>query len=451
MRINLVNTYSNIKYSNIKTSFKGEFDNRVNNIKKNYSDISWWWSGEDEAKERVEREMRGEIRDLEKKAILKEDDRDRAEESLKETKSRNESLLDAKRIELETLRRQLDSTTTTVDSLKLTLSDIESTVVSLKKSKVEFENIAQAQRRKIEKIQQENNNIEVEQQKYESDLKKAHNERVFNLRSQYEKNLTNLSKEIDSSVGTSDTYFKDLNCPKPNGFGAIAGYKKEKEIVKNIFGKAVLMENQGKTVEVINGLILFGLDIVFSEDFAKAIANQFNCDFIKINNYEDDVQKVKNLKNTMEQSKETYEKSGRRTVIFIDKLEDFAPLNSRIVPPLKSFMDDMSRKYHATVIATSTNPEQLDDILIRTGRFDAKILLDFADENNIKELMKKTLDENILAGIDFDNVAKKIFEMQKIGKFRINQLKNVIANMAMNVNDEAIKAFEKQMKSVKIL
>lgn len=47
--------------------------------------------------------------------------------------------------------------------------------------------------------------------------------------------------------------------------------------------------------------------------------------------------------------------------------------DSKTIAPLKNIMDNLSKKYHCTIFATVNSIEEIDEKLLRNGRFDLKI------------------------------------------------------------------------------
>lgn len=450
MNINKITNYpNNYVISPKNLVFKGEYEDRVQRMRSSYNTVSWWWSGEDEAREIVAKNMREEVNNLEKEVARKQIERDSLQTSLQDLQTHNSAILSSMESELSTLNRQKSSNRSAIKGLESTLSSLGSTIYSLKRSNSEYQTILENQYSTISDLENKTKEIYENQQKQETKAKQEINRRLKNLKEKQEADIAELSNGIESSIKQSNKMKREINCPTLNGFGSIAGYRKEKELIKKFLGQAIVFEKYGKNADVPNGVLLFGPDKNFNNTFAIAIANQYNCEFVEVTNSGDDAERIKKLRDIVNKAKTLYDNSKKRTLIFISDFDEFAPKNSRIVGPLKSLMDSVSVNSHATIIATTTKPEQLDDILLRNSRFQVKMPLPPADNKNIIEMIKIHLKPEILANLDISAFAKKITDLQSDGGYSIKAITSLIQNLIPDLDKKAIGLFEKQVDFMK--
>lgn len=398
MRIlNLTNNQFNYqnRYYKSPITFKGEFDDRMMEMRKSYNRLSWWWSGEDKSKAIIEQEMKKEIKDLELAYAKKQIEYDNLILSLKDLKNfHNETLL-SKESELSILNRQKDNNYNTIKNLENSLCDMELAIQNLKESSSKYRNMLISQQNTIKELKQYNLEIKKTYEKQDLIERNKFNTKIKNVKDNRNNILENLANNIDSSIIKSNKINRLINTPKSNGFGLITGYTNEKTQIKTEFGHPVILEQQGKSVQVPNGILLYGKNSDFNKKFVEAIAKQYDCNLINVINTKSEITRLKNLKEAIAESKEIFKNSKKRTIIYINNFEKFAPINNKIIGPLKSIMDDISISSHATIIATSKNIKNLDDILLRDGRFSLKLLLE-NNINNFSKLKFKMLFKDIL-------------------------------------------------------
>ena len=114
-------------------------------------------------------------------------------------------------------------------------------------------------------------------------------------------------------------------------------------------------------------------------------------------------------------------------------------------------MDKLSSESHATVVATSQNPELLDDILLRTSRFQLKLPIPPINESNLVAIVKASLDSDTLIKINIPSIVKRILALQVEGGFSIKTLQSIIKNIIPDIDKESLELFKKQVKLVKQL
>lgn len=343
-----------------RPSFYGEYNDRVRKIEDNSSFFSKaYWN----AKKTVKKEMNQEIIEYQTLTANREKENERFKRLLEEAKKNHESILSSKKTQLAAIRRKIDSDV--ILSENLCSADL-----ALQRQHVNsylyptIDKYSQAIKQQQEELRNIENRIEeinIKQPEYIQEAKTKHLER-----------LTQLDSDLNNLTAQPDPMLEALKRPKGNGFGSIAGYKTEKETIQNFFGKPVVLNQFGKEAKIPNGILFWGTDENINQKLVIATANQYNCNLIKIDNLEKDDEIIKKLHEAKKIAAENFETKKQQSIIFIPEFDKKIPKYSIIAESLESLLDEIS-KYHATIFATSANPEKINGILLRKGMFDLKL------------------------------------------------------------------------------
>ena len=133
-------------------------------------------------------------------------------------------------------------------------------------------------------------------------------------------------------------------------------------------------------------------------------------------------------------TQERFEETGVRTIIQIDEFDDFAPKGSKIVGPLKSFMDNVSQKMHCTIFATTNYPEKIDDILLRDSRFEVKVPLSPADKPNALAILKYYGEKFADNTVNFEKLADEITKGLPLVAYSNDRLSHLVSSYAKKHN-----------------
>ncbi len=249
------------------------------------------------------------------------------------------------------------------------------------------------------------------------------------LRKEYEEKYREKTEGAKRSQFVYEMYEKMHKTNSQKGFGSVAGYQKEKDVLLTHIGNSIIAERSGQPADVPNGILFYGPKGNGKSLFAKAFAEQLDCHHTKIELDIDEATNWKNLKAAAQKAQENFEKDGKRTIIRIEEFNDFAPKDSKIVSVLKSFMDDVSQKYHATIFATTNFPEKIDDILLRSGRFNVKVALAPADKKNVIEILKYYGKDFADESVNFEELAEEIVKVQPEAAFSNAKIKAIIRGL----------------------
>jgi len=271
------------------------------------------------------------------------------------------------------------------------------------------------------------------------------------MQEMYEKQLERITAKMTNVSNTEEIFRKMQDTTNLNGFAKIAGYHTEKEKLKNLVGNAVALEKSRKPADVPNGILFYGPKGNGKSTFAEALAGQLDSRIVKIPNVLDDAENMRNVRAAAEQAQSSFETDGIRTIIQIDEFDEFAPKGSRITGPLKGFMDDVSKKYHCTVFATTNYPENIDDILLRDGRFKVKVALPVADKPNALAVLKHYGEKFADTTVNFDKLSDEIVKTQPNEAFSNDRIRSVVESFLAENTDKLKMSHNDFLKSIKVV
>ena len=198
----------------------------------------------------------------------------------------------------------------------------------------------------------------------------------------------------------------------------ICGYKEEKKAIKNIIN---LLNNYDKYekqgVNIPRGLIFQGPPGTGKTLFAKAIAGECNYKFYTAFSSESEEQSIDTLKKVFSNAENNSKKTGHPSLIYIDEIDKLAYSDSRgnldstsreMVRFLLQKLDETKSKNKILIIASTNNYRKLPKALLRSGRFDKKILIDLPDVESREEILKLYINEHpLFKGINIHALALK--------------------------------------------
>ena len=200
----------------------------------------------------------------------------------------------------------------------------------------------------------------------------------------------------------------------------ILGYKEEKESVKKIITLLTDYDKYSKMgVSIPRGLIFQGPPGTGKTLFAKAIAGE--CGYKFFTAFKDDAEHedvLKHLKEIFKEAEEYSEKNNVPSLIYIDELDKITYMNSsdelydkdarEATRFLLQKLDETKLKNRILIIASTNNYCRIPYALLRSGRFDKKLLIDVPNFESRKEILKYYINNHpLFKNIDIKKLALK--------------------------------------------
>lgn len=250
------------------------------------------------------------------------------------------------------------------------------------------------------------NQLEIEKLKIE--LKKA---QTFQLEKQKERDVEHLSVEKTIAI------HKILKTQKAGiGWAKIAGHEKIKKQLEEAFINKLAIEQGGTEVTMPNAILFYGPKSTGKTCFAKAFAEQAQCNLIEIDMLQSDDEILNAIRNAAIKSKELYENqnSKKRTILLLDECDAIAATTgkkengSSIIPNLKNFLQQCAEKYKCTVFMTTNHPLRIDTELLADHRVPYQVFLGPPGQEDSAEIFKFYTKGLTAQEIDYNKLAKEV-------------------------------------------
>ncbi len=303
--------------------------------------------------------------------------------------------------------------------------------------------------KKEQKTQELLKKMEETRKNRDKKMKERFEKELQRTKERYEAQIKAKAQQAEK-VRNVEEIFRKMNEFNDNkGFGRIHGYGKEKDILMQMVGSPIVLEKDGQHADVPNGILLFGPKDNGKSLLAESFVQQVDCNLVKLEPKLDFNENFKNIRNLAENAQKNFEATGVRTIIQIDRFEEFAPKGSKMEAPMKVLIENLSKKYHCTLIATTTNPEYICDGVLTNSRFEVKLPIASADKENTIAILKEYTEGIISDDVDFKELADLIAANNKEYSYSNMKLQQLIMNALKLKKGEKI-TFADFMKSILI-
>lgn len=208
------------------------------------------------------------------------------------------------------------------------------------------------------------------------------------------KSLEENKEAIEFSWSTAKR--NELNNAK--GFKRILGYSPQKNFLIN-----KLINPMKNKQEVPSMVLMYGPKGTGKTLFSRAVAHEANAEYIKLDLMLDEQENLEVLKNAAENAKQTFEKTGKSTILHLDEI-DGVVCDEKYADLLKN----LSKEYHATLLATTNHPNEINPVILNANV--EKMYIPPATKNDIAEILMYVLKEFAEPSIDYNKYAKMIID-----------------------------------------
>lgn len=207
-------------------------------------------------------------------------------------------------------------------------------------------------------------------------------------------------------------------------FNEIVGYENVKEELETICSFFKNKNLNKDLIKLPKGVILYGSPGCGKTLFLKEYCKMTPQHIIVIEGISDNI--IDELTNAFKEAKYV-----GNSVIVIDELDLLINKNRQVVRILQSFLDGFDDYKDVFVIATTNSLNNIDSSLLREGRFDRKIKIDYPNEKTRKELIdyyvnkldaSATIDSTFLSKIMEDRSCSFIQTIVNDCKLRFNKI-----------------------------
>ena len=261
------------------------------------------------------------------------------------------------------------------------------------------------------------------------------------LRQEFEAKYKAKTEETERAKKMEEMFKKMHETNAVKGFGKVAGYQTEKDILLKQIGNSIIAERSGQPAEIPNGILFYGPKGNGKTLFARSFAEQLDCNHITVNVDIDDKENLRNIRNAVNQAKEHFEKNGIRSIIQIDEFDGFLPIGSALIPSMKNLLDNISEQYHATIFATTNYPEKIDDIVIRSGRFSVAIPLSPANKANTLDIVKHYVKGFADDSVNCEEIADELIKVQPEEAYSNAKIKYIIKGLISDIAERGKRTF----------
>lgn len=206
----------------------------------------------------------------------------------------------------------------------------------------------------------------------------------------------------------------DSSTPNKNtGFSKIVGYDYEKGVLYDNFISKVIDEKNGAKVDIPNAILFFGPYSNGKTLITKSVAQETGCKIRPARVPAEEYENLQEYVKYFEKAEQDFQKTGARTIIFIDELDTYINNETPIKDELINLIKNCSKDYHCTVFAATNNPLDLGVDFNDTDIFPIRMSIEPSDSKTKIDILKHYLQGYNKEELDYDRILEAIEEKEK--------------------------------------
>lgn len=224
----------------------------------------------------------------------------------------------------------------------------------------------------------------------------------------YQEEIDNIEKSIlfvNKILKFNEILFRKTS---QRGFNRIAGYENIKNFLNQKFVCPIKYIGTDKKQSIPNMILFYGPKGCGKTLFANALADETNCNVIKLELTLDFNNDFKNLQNAIKEAKNTYEIKGKHSIIHIDEIDGFLSDQTYKSNETKDLIQSLSNNY-CTIVATTNYPEKVNNSII-SGPNIENIYIGPPDKTNIQEVLKYYIEDFTNSNINYQHLTNILQE-----------------------------------------
>jgi len=324
----------------------------------------------------------------------------------------------------------------------LVADDINAAKARLNNLLAERDQLSQALQESLNEIAAK---IEVAKKESNKTLQQQLEKKLHEAETNYNLKLHNITANITKVTQLVEVYEKLASKAKLKGLKRIAGYNEQKNALLSKFAEAIKIEKLGESVDIPNAVLFYGPKGNGKTTLTAALADHLDCDIVKLQNSLIPEEDLNNLKAVAEKAKAKFLRDGTRTIISIDEFDYFAdksnPLNSKV----ETFISNLSKDYHCTIFATTNNPQDIGQQLLKGNLFD-KIPLGPANKENTAEILKYYADDFTNPSVNYNELAEQIITRSQSEAYSNSRLAGIVTDLVTNEKNLGKKLSQKDLQ-----
>lgn len=225
----------------------------------------------------------------------------------------------------------------------------------------------------------------------------------------------------------------------------IAGYTKEKFILREEFIREVDKEKLNLPCKIPNSILFFGPTGNGKTTFVNALAKDANMVPEQLD-IKDKSKVLEKLDEITGRAHDRYKNDGKRTLIIIDESDAILNDDSPILAEMQDFMMNCAKDDYCTVLQTTNNPLRIAEPILRKDRTSIKIGLKPPNDYTAGVVLKHHLEKSLgtdKINLNYTKLGEEISRERPEGKYSNSQIKEIAEEItdkldAHEINEKVI-------------